>query len=82
MHLSVTRTSPQDQDRVDVAYWLTRSPQERIAAVEELRRRVFGEVDDAAGPRLQRVHRFVNKQASDRPQDRVDVDRLLGDTEA
>jgi hypothetical protein len=62
MVLAVTRKSLDEADD-DVAYWLTRSPTERIAAVESLRRMAFG-IDDGAGPRLQRVCRVVRRPSS------------------
>jgi len=43
--------SPSD----DLAYWLSRPPEERVAAVDFLRRQFFGEV------RLQRVVRVVDR---------------------
>jgi hypothetical protein len=51
-----------DQDREDLAYWLSRPMAERIAAVEVLRRRYMGlgdTVDADAEPRLQRVCRVT-----------------------
>ena len=39
-------------EKADLAYWLSRSPEDRLAAVEELRRRFYGDP-----PRLQRVAR-------------------------
>jgi hypothetical protein len=44
----------------DVSYWLTRSPEERIAAVEVLRRRMFGSSNEP-GSRLQRVCNVTKK---------------------
>jgi hypothetical protein len=57
MALVARRRSDHDLDD-DLDFWLTRPVEERIAAVEVLRRRVFG-YDDAAGSRLQRVCRIV-----------------------
>ncbi len=45
-----------DTRRDDLAYWLTRSPAERIAAVESLRKQFHG---TAAG--LQRIARVVQR---------------------
>lgn len=42
--------------KADLAYWLSRSPEERLAAVEELRRRFYGDP-----PRLQRVARVFRR---------------------
>jgi hypothetical protein len=44
----------------DVAFWLAQPPQERIAAVEVLRRMAFG-IEDVSGSRLQRVCRVVRR---------------------
>jgi hypothetical protein len=46
-------------DSADLDYWLSRPPEERIAAVEMLRRMYHG--DYAATPRLQRVFRVVER---------------------
>jgi hypothetical protein len=51
----------QDQAREDLLYWLARTPQERIAAVELLRRQHHGEEPADAEPRLQRVCRVVQR---------------------
>ena len=40
----------------DLAYWLNRSPEERISAVEILRRQYYG-----SSERLQRVSRIVER---------------------
>ncbi|MDD5542243.1 MAG: hypothetical protein PHX83_03645 [Acidobacteriia bacterium] len=49
----------QDSVREDLAYWLSKRPEERIAAVEHLRRQYFG---DSA--RLQRVARVIQRPKS------------------
>lgn len=59
MALVVSRVRIDDPDR-DLEYWLGRTPLERIAAVEVMRRRVYG-YDDASGSRLQRVCRTVRR---------------------
>lgn len=43
--------------RQNLEYWLSRSPQERVAAVEFYRRQVYGDI-----PRLQRVVQVVKRQ--------------------
>lgn len=43
--------------RADLEYWLSRSPEERIAAVEFLRRQTYGEL-----PPLPRVARIIKRQ--------------------
>lgn len=60
MTLVVTRL-PLDAASDDLAYWLSLPVQERIDAVEVIRRRVFGGGDDATGSRLQRVCRVVQQ---------------------
>ena len=49
-HFSVGRLDQPDDAK---AYWLTRSPQERVAALEFLRQTLYGY--DAVSTRLQRV---------------------------
>jgi hypothetical protein len=52
-------TRPQDQTRDDLRWWLSRPPEERIAAVELLRREHHPIKEGDAEPRLQRVCRVV-----------------------
>jgi hypothetical protein len=49
----------QDSVREDLAYWLGKKPEERIAAVEYLRRQYYG---DSA--RLQRIARIIQRPKS------------------
>ena len=49
------KDAPEDYD-----YWKTRSPKERIAAVEFLRESSYGSVK----PRLQRVYRITKRKKS------------------
>lgn len=60
MAVAVARVSLHDADD-DVRYWLTQPIAARIAAVEVLRRRVYGGAHDGTGSRLQRVHRVVDR---------------------
>lgn len=53
-------TQTKDQARDDLRYWLSRSVEERIAAVERLRRDHEGVTADAE-PRLQKVCRLVRR---------------------
>jgi hypothetical protein len=48
--------SDHNQSREDLEYWLQRTPEERIAAVELLRRQHYGST-----ARLQRVARVVQR---------------------
>jgi len=43
----------------DLSYWLSKSPEERIAAVEYLRRQYYGST-----ARLQRIARVVERKKS------------------
>jgi hypothetical protein len=45
--------------RQNLEYWLSRPPQERLAAVEELRREVYGD-----SHRLQRIARVIQQAQS------------------
>jgi hypothetical protein len=49
----LTDTSVRD----DLAFWLSRPPEERVAAVEILRRQHYGSM-----PRLKKVARVVNRK--------------------
>lgn len=43
----------------DLAYWLSKTPEERIAAVDHLRRQYYG-----TGARLQRVVKIIKRKPS------------------
>ncbi len=59
----------------DSAYWLDRSPVERIEAIEFMRRAMFGH--DRTSERLQRILTIGNlKRASGRPKELADFDKL------
>jgi len=49
-------TTFDDAEADDIDYWLSKSPTERIEALEYLRRWVYG--DDQVDARLQRVFEF------------------------
>jgi hypothetical protein len=55
MTLPARITRPQDQAREDLRYWRARTPEERIAAVEILRREHWGITDANAEPAMERV---------------------------
>jgi hypothetical protein len=42
----------------DLAYWLTKTPEERIAAVDHLRRQYYG-----SGARLERTARVIQRKS-------------------
>jgi hypothetical protein len=47
------------QAKLDLEYWLSRTPEERVEAVEILRRQFYGV---AATARLQRVVRVIKRE--------------------
>ncbi len=51
------KLSQYDQIRADREYWLSRPPEERLAAVEFYRKQLYGDL-----PRLQRVARVIKRQ--------------------
>lgn len=57
MEKVITKTSKTDAN-TDIRYWLSRTPEERIAAVEFLR----GQTYDNTAARLQRVYTVVKKE--------------------
>jgi hypothetical protein len=50
-------TTFDEADADDVAYWMSKTPSERIEAIEYLRRWLYGE--DQVDARLQRVFEFA-----------------------
>lgn len=44
----------------DLAYWMSKTPEERVAAVEYLRNQFYG---NKGRPRFQRVARFVKRSS-------------------
>ena len=44
----------------DFAYWQSRSYEERLSALEELRQEYYGQVDGSQ-PRLQRVYTIIKR---------------------
>lgn len=53
----IQQTSLEQADADDIQYWMSRTPSERIAGVEHLRRWIYG--DAAVDKGLQRVLRAV-----------------------
>jgi hypothetical protein len=78
-HVNMTPTvrsvRPDDQTRADLRWWLSRSPEERIATVEQLRREHHGLQEGDAEPRLQRVCRVVQRTTG-RTRDCADLEAL------
>jgi hypothetical protein len=54
---TAVRLTTHEEQGTDLAYWLTRTPQERLAALEFLRQQQY----DGPAPRLQRVLRFIER---------------------
>ena len=52
------KLSEYDEVQADLEYWLSRSPEERVAAVEFYRRQMHGDL-----PRLQRVARVIKRKS-------------------
>lgn len=52
--VQVRRIDHHSEIRQNLEYWLSRPPEERLAAVDQLRRRLYGDL-----PRIQRVVRAV-----------------------
>lgn len=53
--LRLTSFADEERTRPALRYWISRPPEERVAAVEYLRRQV-----DGSGTRLRRVHRVLD----------------------
>jgi len=49
------RIKMEDEDRLDVKYWLSRSPMERISAVTNLRRTYFTWINGSFPSKMERV---------------------------
>ena len=56
--IRMTSFEEERRERPALRYWLSRPPEERVAAVEFLRRQFHG-----PGARLRRVHRLVDRAA-------------------
>ena len=59
MALVVNRVDLHERD-TELRYWLSRDPEERIAAVEIIRQRIFGGADETRQG-LQRVCRIIRR---------------------
>lgn len=51
--------TPEEAIQSEIAYWATRSVEERVSAVETIREATMGIYTDEAAPRLERVYRLV-----------------------
>jgi len=79
--VQIHRMDGYSEIRQNLEYWLSRPPEERLAAVEELRRAYYGD-----SHRLQRVARVIgrddfiaNKRATGRAKDAADIEALGGE---
>jgi hypothetical protein len=59
----------------DIAYWHSRTPQERMWAVELMRQRAYG-YDDQSVPEFQRVIEFVDLRQNPQPGQAQDSENL------
>ncbi len=49
-------------DDSDYKYWMSKTPQERLEAVEIIREHYFGLINDGVKPRLQRVYTIIERK--------------------
>lgn len=61
MEKVVRKISLKDKRNYDLEYWLTKTPEERISAIEFLRQQ-FYETKDGSTPRLQRVAKTIRRE--------------------
>lgn len=61
MEKVVRKISIKDKRNYDLEYWLSKTPEERIAAIETLRKQMYGNENDSV-PRLQRVLRIIKQK--------------------
>lgn len=57
----VRKISLKDKCSYDLEYWLSKTPEERVAAIEFLRQQ-FYETKDGSAPRLQRVAKIIKRE--------------------
>ncbi len=58
------KISLNDENNYDLEFWLSKSPVERIAAIETLRKLYLYKEKDGSTPRLQRIVRVIRKKQS------------------
>lgn len=61
MEKVIRKISLHDKTNYDLEYWLSKTPEERISAIELLRQQ-FYENKDGSTPRLQRVIKFIRRE--------------------
>ena len=60
MEKVIRKISLKDKRNYDLEYWLSKTPEERISAIEFLRKQ-FYETKDGSSPRLQRVINIIKR---------------------
>lgn len=60
----VRKISLNDQTNYDLEYWLSKTPEERMEAVEFLRKLYLYESENDSAPRLQRTIRVIRQKSS------------------
>lgn len=63
MEKVVRKISLYDKRNYDLEYWLSKTPEERIYAVELLRKQLYENIDGSA-PRLQRILKVIKRKQS------------------
>ena len=48
----------------DLAFWLTKTPQERLAALEQMRNLCYKLIDNGSEQGFQRVYRVIKREQS------------------
>ena len=60
MEKVIRKISLKDKRNYNLEYWLSKTPEERISAIEFLRKQ-FYETKDGSAPRLQRVINIIKR---------------------
>ncbi|MBS3945876.1 MAG: hypothetical protein KGZ42_10285 [Melioribacter sp.] len=63
MEKVVRKISLKDKRNYDLEYWLSKTPEERIYAIELLRKQLY-EKNDGSAPRLQRILKIIKRKQS------------------
>jgi len=63
MEKVVRKISLRDKRNYDLEYWLSKTPEERIYAIELLRQQLY-ENNDGSAPRLQRILKIIKRKQS------------------
>ena len=61
MEKVIRKISLKDKRNYDLEYWLSKTPEERVAAIEFLRQQRY-EAKDGSTPRLQRVVKVIKRK--------------------